>query len=194
MKVLIVDNGTHYKKKLANLVEGHDITTVDYSNVSLASHAKGFDLILLSGAYNTYHVKKYGRKIFKAEQELIQKTKTPIVGICFGAQMIANVYGARLTVRRGGKIKGLRRIYNVVPAPYKLPYYGGKVFSSRRWCITQLPDTLQALSAGQDGVEVFRHVRKPQYGLQFHPERRIDDNDGKRIFDAIVELELSATK
>ena len=37
---------------------------------------------------------------------------------------------------------------------------------------------------------MFKHKTKPIYGLQFHPEHHTRNDDGRRIFETIVELEL----
>ncbi len=194
MKVLVVDNGTHYKKKLLGLVANHSVDLVPYTKLGVGFNASGYDLIILSGAYNTRSVKYYGEVLFSDEQRLISESKVPIVGLCFGAQLIARTFGARLSIVKGSKrIKGIKRIWNIKKTPFDFfPYYGGRVWASQRWCITELPEQLEGWCASQDGVEVFRHKTKPIYGLQFHPERRAEDNDGPRIFDKILELEFGS--
>ncbi len=194
MKVLLVDNGTHYKKRLLGLVARHDVTRVTFEELDLDLHARGFDLIVLSGAYKTHEVKNYSNSVYAKEQELIRRAdpSTVIIGICLGAQLIAYMYGARLSVVPSGqRIKGIKRIWNVKKTPFDFfPYYGGKVWASQKWRITELPKELECWCASGEGVEVFKHTKKPIYGLQFHPEHRTADEDGKRIFDKILKLEF----
>jgi len=191
MKVLLIDNGTLYKKKMLTLLEEFDVMRVPHEEISLDLLDQGFDFIVLTGAYNSNSVKYYGDKIWASEQELIKKAKIPIIGICLGAQLIAHSHGASLSFVPGGKrIKGLKRIWNVTANPFNFfRYYGGEVWSSQKWRITHLPKTLECWCASNEGVEVFKHSKKPVYGLQFHPERRANNNDGARIFFTIVKLE-----
>lgn len=195
MRALIVDNGTHYKKRLNGLLEGYDTTVVQHKNISVDLHDQGFDLIVLSGAYGTQSVKYYGDKILAHEQEFIRSAKVPVIGICYSAQLIAHMYGARLSTLPGGgrRFKGMKTIWNVKQTPFDFfGYSGGRVWSSQRWRITDLPDSLEAWCASATGVEVFKHHEKPIYGLQFHPEHYTAHKDGQRIFNKILEIELLA--
>lgn len=192
MKVLIVDNGTHYKKRLNSLLVGHDITVVDYPDVDSALHTNGFDLIVLSGSYGTYSVKLHGDKVLTREQEFVRNAKVPVIGLCYSAQLIAHMYGARLSNVPGGKrLKGIKLIWNVKKTPFDFfRYNGARVWASQRWRITELPDELECWCASAEGVEVFKHKQKPVYGLQFHPEHHTAHDDGRRIFEKILEIEF----
>jgi len=191
MRVILVDNGTLYKKKVLRLLQEMDVVAVAHQEIDLDILKQDFDLIVLTGAYNSNSVKYYGDKLWAKEQELIRAAKVPLIGICLGAQLIAYNYGAKLSFVPGGKrLKGLKRIWNVKKTPFDFfRYYGATVFNSQRWRITELPSVLDCWCASNEGVEVFRHIKKPIYGLQFHPERRLGKNDGAKIFFSIVKLE-----
>lgn len=198
MRVLVVDNGTHYKKRLLSLVDKHDVTWVSFDELDPSVHSQGFDLIILSGAYKTYEVKNYGDSIYAKEKELVKSApaSTVIVGICLGAQLIAHLYGARLSTLPGGmRIKGLKRIYNIKQTPFDFfEYHGAKVWASQKWRITDLSDDLECWCASAEGVEVFRHRLRPFYGIQFHPEHHTTRDDGRQIFNKILEVEFSGRK
>jgi anthranilate/para-aminobenzoate synthase component II len=188
MRVLLVDNGTLYKKKMLKLLQEFEVVRVPYKDISLELLDQDFDFIVLTGAYMSNSVKYYGDKLWAREQELIKR----VFGICLGAQLIAYSFDAKLSFVPGGKrIKGIKKnIYNVKQTPFKFfKYYGATVFSSQRWRMTELPDELEAWCASGEGIEVFRHKTKPLYGMQFHPERRAGKNDGARMFFTMVELE-----
>jgi GMP synthase (glutamine-hydrolysing) len=192
MRVLLIDNGTLYKNKMLKLLSEMEIERVPYQNLNLDLLKQDFDLIVLTGAYKSNSVKYYGDKLWAQEQELINAAKIPVIGICFGAQLIAHSFGTRLSFVPGGqRIKGIKKhIYNVKKTPFTFfRYYGATVFSSQRWRMTELPDELEAWCASSEGIEVFKHKQKPLYGLQFHPERRAGKNDGARMFFTIVEQE-----
>ncbi|HVS78958.1 MAG TPA: hypothetical protein VHD84_01555 [Candidatus Saccharimonadales bacterium] len=195
MKVLVVDNGTHYKKRLNGLLNGHQVTTISYQEISQGLHDKGFDLIVLSGAYGG-HAVKYGAAELAEEQEFIRQAKVPVIGLCYAAQLIAFMYGAKLSRVPGGeKIKGIKLIWNVRQNPFDFfGYEGAKVWASQRWRITDMPEELDCWCASAEGVEVFKHRTKPIYGLQFHPEHHTKNDDGRKIFEKIIELEFGKTQ
>lgn len=176
---------------MLKLLQEMEVVRVPYQKISLDLLDQDFDLIVLTGAYNSNSVKYYGDKLWANEQELIHAANVPVIGICLGAQLIAHSFGARLSFIPGGKrFKGIKRIWNVKKTPFDFfKYYGATVFSSQRWRMTELPEELETWCASAEGVEVFKHVSRPMYGLQFHPERRAEKNDGARIFFTIVKNE-----
>ena len=192
MKVLIVDNGTHYKKRLLSLVKGHSVDLVDMNDLDESLHKNGYDLIILSGAYGTRSVKRYGDVLLAHEQAFIRNSKVPVIGICYSAQLIAHMYGAKLSLMTGGKrFKGIKTIWNIKQTPFDFfEPAGGRVWASQRWRITDMPDELEAWCGSRTGVEVFKHRQMPIYGLQFHPEHFTAHEDGRRIFNKILEIEL----
>src|SRR3989344_8337292 len=111
MKVLVVDNGTHYKKRLNSLLNGHRVTTISYKDVDQNLHKQGFDLIVLSGAYGGHAVKYAADESLAQEKEFIRQAKVPVIGLCYAAQLIAYMYGARLSRIPGvDKLKGIKLI------------------------------------------------------------------------------------
>ena len=184
MKVLVVDNGTHYKKRLNGLLAGHSITVVQQPDITIDLHDQNFDLIVLSGAYGTQSIKYHGDKLLAHEQEFIRGAKVPVIGICYSAQLIAHMYGAKLSLLPGGKrFKGVKTLWNIKKTPFDFfEPAGGRVWSSQRWRITELPDGLEPWCASRTGAEVFKHHSKPIYGLQFHPEHYTAHKDGQQKF------------
>ncbi len=192
MKILLVDNGTHYKKRLSSLLSSHQVTAISHKELTLELHDQDFDLIVLSGAYGGYAVKYSADTELSAEQEFIRKATVPVIGLCYAAQLIAYMYGARLSRVPGvDKLKGIKLIWNVKKTPFDFfGYSGAKVWASQRWRITDLPEVLECWCASGEGAEVFKHKNKPIYGLQFHPEHHTKNDDGRKIFQKIVEIEL----
>ena len=70
MKVLVIDNGTHYKKRLNGLLNRHRITTISYKDINPDLHQQDYDLIVLSGAYGGHAVKYGADDLLVHEQEL----------------------------------------------------------------------------------------------------------------------------
>jgi len=190
MKVLLVDNGTHFKKKLSSLLEGYEITRVEQPQLDTQILEQGFDFIVLSGADGGHSAKYHAHKHFKNELQLIQAAQIPVIGICLGAQLIAKLYDAELSLinKSGRRKRGYKKVWKVKRVPLELNHHAARVWASQKWRISELPPDLETWCVSKDGVEVFKHTTKPIYGLQFHPEYQNGDNDGRRIFNKIVAL------
>jgi len=98
----------------------------------------------------------------------IKGWKKPILGICAGMQVLAEVFGGRIVPR---PIIGLEKINIVLETSllgepreiegYHLHNYG-----------VTLPEEFQIVAGMTDSIDAFRHSSRPIYGIVFHPEVR----------------------
>jgi para-aminobenzoate synthetase len=114
--------------------------------------------------------------------EAIRQTRAPLLGVCLGHQGLSWVHGG-----------------NVLPAPEAMhgristvlhedsPLFAGipREFQAVRYhslCVAQpLPDELEPIAWASDGVLMaLAHRRRPQWGVQFHPESICTDH-GRRL-------------
>lgn len=92
------------------------------------------------------------------------KKKIPFLGICYGAQFIANFFKSKITK----KINHSNKIHNITLISNK------KIFvnSYHDYSITTLGAPLSIIASSNDGsIEAFRHVDKRILGIMWHPER-----------------------
>lgn len=92
------------------------------------------------------------------------KKKIPFLGICYGAQFIANFFKSKITK----KINHSNKIHNITLISNK------KIFvnSYHDYSITTLGAPLSIIANSNDGsIEAFRHVDKRILGIMWHPER-----------------------
>ncbi len=184
MKVLIVDNNTQHLGEISELLHGHTIEVIAARELDprLADH---YDLVVLSGGRGRAVVDN--RTYLQKERKLIAQTKTPVIGICLGAELIADVFGAklhRMLFRRRWHIP----IFFVQQSSIRPNEPELKVYEAHHWAITDLPEELECLATSKDGIEVFRHKKRPIFGLQFHPEVAYKYDHGARIFKKIIKL------
>ncbi len=180
MKILIIDNGTSYIKKLEKLFKGHEISVVNFDSVSV-KQAKQFDLIVLSGGHK-YSVLNHQNK-YRSELEIIKKANKPILGICLGFELIALNYDCQLK-RLRVKEKGIISI-ELIPDDITKDLKTIKVFENHRWVIKD-PGKLISLGSSKDGIEIIKHKTKPIYGLQFHPEMMRSNTTSRKLFSNIL--------
>lgn len=168
-KVLILDFGSQYTQLIARAVREANIycEIIPYNKEIIFSPAlKG---IILSGSP------------FSVNQEdaLIADIKTladkvPILGICYGAQLTAKVFGGRVD-------KSIKREYGRAKLEIIQPdillenvSQHSQVWMSHSDTIKELPKDFKILGTTESiPVAAFKRYREnsfPLYGLQFHPE------------------------
>ncbi len=99
--------------------------------------------------------------------------KTPILGVCLGHQVIAEVFGAKVVRSqqpRHGKTSSIEHnkqaLFNGVESPFKVARYHSLCVS-----LSNFPVQLEAQAYADDGtLMALRHKDWPIFGLQFHPE------------------------
>ncbi len=179
MKVLLIDNGTSLLDKLQELIPGIEIIK-KWNNI-LDSDLNYFDLVILSGSSNSSVV--WQHEDFKDEINLIRSSKVPLIGICFGSELIAYSFGGslrELTTRH----KGIRSINIVDDFGFHKPVIS--VYENHRWIIDKMPQEFSVLAKSDDGPEAIKHINLPIYGLQFHPENFVDITEGDEFFLGIL--------
>jgi len=124
----------------------------------------------------------------RISKELIEKATIPLLGICLGHQAIGEVFGAKV-VRANCVMHGkTSQIYHEdadlfqgLPTPFDATRYHSLI-------LEDLPDEL-VVTAWTDKEEVMglRHITKPIYGVQFHPES-IASKNGLHLLKNFIDL------
>ena len=127
------------------------------------------DLIISLGGNNLISLKQNNANSMRNRLDnyylrLAIKKKIPFLGICYGAQFIANFFKSKIKK----KINHSNKIHNITLISNK------KIFvnSYHDYSITTLGAPLSIIANSNDGsIEAFRHVDKRILGIMWHPER-----------------------
>ncbi|MGP3951494.1 aminodeoxychorismate synthase component I [Streptomyces sp. 7N604] len=121
--------------------------------------------------------------------DLLRRTTLPVLGVCFGHQMIAHLAGASVVAAPEPKHGHLAKVSHEGD-----PLFAGipREFVAVRYhslCVQEpLPEELVATAWADDGVLMaLRHRDLPQWGVQFHPES-IASQYGREILQNFAEL------
>jgi len=189
VKILVINNNTYYKNRLADLLKRHELTIINYDQLD-GFDSKPFDMIVLSGGGIVADGRKRSLKrfshLYEDQIKLIKETKKPVIGICLGCQIIGHAYGAELHKQFKTLRKGLFPIVAIRENDFMAGEEEAMVYQSNRWIITELPEELECIAASNEGAEIIRHRSKPVWGVQFHPEREKVGSDGRKIFNRIL--------
>lgn len=189
MRITLINNGTKEPEKLYALLKDHEVTTLTLED-SLQALSIPAELIVLSGS-SRFPIAYHPHEV-SAEIELIRTTATPLIGICYGAELLAVAHGGTLR-DMGEKTKGIVTV-NVVADP---DLFSGRssfdAYEAHRWSIDTVPEALVTLAKSDTGPEVLMRRDGLQYGLQFHPEKFCDQTFGDEIFNSLL-ARLSSTE
>lgn len=112
----------------------------------------------------------------------------PILGICLGHQLIARAYGGKT---RTGFIGGYAAIeVEIVDEDEILSGIGPKttVWSSHSDEVSELPEGfLQLARSNECEIEAMRHIKRPVFGLQWHPEVA-QSIDGRKLLTNFIKI------
>jgi GMP synthase (glutamine-hydrolysing) len=181
MKILLIDNGSSFLDKLSELIPGQEIIC-KWDNISDVK-TEDFDLIILSGGHN-FEIEGNEKRLEK-ELNLIRNTKKPLIGICYGCELIAKAFGGKLE-KSLEKHKGIIDILftkgNSLFSAEKI-----KVYENHSWIIKTLPTDFVSLAHSEHGPEIIKHKDLSIYGFQFHPEKCIEETEGDEVFLSVLD-------
>lgn len=156
-----------------------DFTTNDLSNI---------DGVVISGA--AILVTEQDITAYIKQIQWIHESKIPVLGICFGHQLIGISFGAFASRMKEDRDWQLIDVIEESVLFDKLPQ---EFEMMEDHCETiSIPSEFQLLAASDACVnEAMQHKTRPIFGVQFHPE--VSGNLGRIIFDNFVRLTKSTT-
>ncbi len=184
MDILIIDNGSSYIGKLRAWFAGYKVKVEPFNSTD-SSDWQAHDLVILSGGH-TYtvinHDAEYANELF-----LIREIKKPVIGICLGFELVVHAFGGELQ-RLHNKETNHLTLQLVESDPILEGISSLEVFESHRWVAKSLGVELKVLGQSKDGAEIIRHLTRPIYGLQFHPEIIINQAVSDQLLKNILKL------
>ena len=159
-------------KALRECLPSGEVEVVGYSELEVDAVLGVVDAVVLSGSSASVcqpdTIRDYASVI-----ELVRRADTPIIGICFGHQLIAYTFGT--PSYKGRRIRGERQVEVLEPDEiFSCCKAGDKILVSENHMdyVERLPHGFIHLARSEDcEIEAMKHGKKPIYGVQFHPER-----------------------
>ena len=180
-KILIVDFGSQVTKLIARRIRDLGI----YSEVITPKEVKKFKYynlvkgIILSGGPSTVT-----RNNFQNIPKDILKKKIPILGICYGLQLIAKLFGGKIKSSKKRREFGRTLILGKKKSPLTKNFFKTKqfVWMSHEDAVIKLPKNFKNIAYTKESkLTIIENSKEKIYGVQFHPEVTHTDN-GIQIF------------
>ncbi len=139
--------------------------------------------VVYGGLYNLDEIDRY--PFLQAEADWILKChahQLPLFGICLGAQLIAHVFGGKVTPMPGGRCEF--GYYRVTPTTQGKNWFPEPLYLAQaHFYEIELPPTATLMAVGEGCINQMFRCGEFTHAVQFHPEvsaeifRRWQDTD-----------------
>ncbi len=180
-KILIIDFGSQVTKLIARRVRdlgvySEIIIPKDLQSINNFENIKG---IILSGGPSSVNKLR-----FQSVPSKIFAKKIPILGICYGLQLISKIFGGRVKSSKRKREFGRAFIYKKKDSLLTRNFFNYKtsVWMSHEDAVVKMPKNFNQIAYTKDSkLTIIENKKENIYGVQFHPEVTHTDN-GKQIF------------
>ena len=184
-KILIIDFGSQFTQLIARKVRELDVfcEIVSHNKIKYYKHEKNVKGIILSGGpLNVYEIKKV------KFNKVLLTLNIPILGICFGHQIISKELGGRVKKAKSREF-GLAKVIKLKNSILTQNFFSKKitnVWMSHGDEVIKLPRDFKVIAKSSNSkLCMIENTKKKIYGIQFHPEVSHTDK-GKIILKNFV--------
>ena len=185
-KILVIDFGSQVTKLIARRIREHSVlsevlTLKNLNKINSFSNVKG---IILSGGPATVT-----KDSFPRVPNEIFNLKIPILGICYGLQLIAKHHKGKVKAHVKKREFGRAILVKKKNSPLVKNFFSKNksvVWMSHQDTVYKLPKGfLKIASTTQSAMTIIENTKKQIYGIQFHPEVT-HTNNGNIIFKNFI--------
>lgn len=167
---------------------GAEVTTIEPGEASRSRFGE-FDGVVLSGSPDMWTDGATAGR-FEAEVRAVTESAVPVMGVCFGHQLIARAFGAEV-VRDAREVKEMVRTSVLSEDPLFEGLSRSLVLRESRYeVVKSLPPGFSLLARSEaSAIAAMKHDRRLVYGVQFHPESYTADHpEGRMVVGNFVRL------
>ncbi len=182
--ILVLDFGSQYTQLIARRVRELGVwCTIEPYNFPLdkISQLKPYGLIFSGGPNSVYD--KGSPKVLKE----IFNLNLPILGICYGMQLIAHLLNGKVEKSKKREYGLSKIIVKIHPLFEKTPEEQ-IVWASHGDRVEKMPEGFISIASSENSpISAFSHKEKRIFGLQFHPEV-VHTKYGKEIIENFLKI------
>ena len=182
-KILILDFGSQYTQLIARRVRELNIYCEIFPFNNIPKITDDIKVLYYQEVHPLYMIKS-------PKSWFYTFNNIPVLGICYGAQLIANANNCVVTkskIREYGRAK--LSYVNSKSLLMKGVELDSDVWMSHGDSITKITDSFQILASTKDvKITSYKLKHKNYYGLQFHPEVTHSAFGGKILSNFVVKI------
>jgi GMP synthase (glutamine-hydrolysing) len=179
--IAIIDFGSQVTKLIARRIRDLGVYAEIYTPKELKklkeyNNIKG---LIFSGGPSTVTKKNY-----QSVPKKIFERKIPVLGICYGLQLIAKIFGGKIKPSKKRREFGRAILFKKKSSLITKNFFHSKklVWMSHEDAVIELPKNFKKIASTIDSkLTIIENTKKKIYGVQFHPEVTHTDN-GIQIF------------
>jgi GMP synthase (glutamine-hydrolysing) len=145
---------------------------LDYDKIPKKAITSTLEAIILSGSPGCLSEGKDCQK-FKAEIDLVPNSDIPVLGICFGHQLIGKAFGSE--IKSDEWVKDFQKVEVIVKDDIFACWKSKQkisLFQNHKEYVKNIPPDFTVLAKSETcEIEAMKHNRRPIYGVQAHIER-----------------------
>ncbi len=171
-KILIIDFGSQFTQLIARRIREigvfSEIISHKKINVSKIVKQNIGGIILSGGPLNVYQNNKF------TFDKKILKLKKPVLGICFGHQILSKELGGRVKKSKHREF-GLATIKKVSNSVLTKNFFNNRntsnVWMSHADQVSKMPKNFKVIASSKNSkLTIIENIKESFYGVQFHPE------------------------
>jgi GMP synthase-like glutamine amidotransferase len=145
----------------SSIIYADKISKEEFKNIL----SQKFTGIIISGSpYNIDDNQQWIKQEKSVLQDLLKKNHPPILGLCFGHQILADIYGGKIA-------KHTKHLTGNVPLIIsKNESY--ITYTNHEQYVSKLPENAKTIAFGPDNIPYIIEYKKNVYGVQSHPEKK----------------------
>jgi GMP synthase (glutamine-hydrolysing) len=142
--------------------------------------------VILLGSVASVHDGHAWQKTLEAWCSKVISRDVPLLGICYGHQMIAHMFGGRVVYARDDrqKLRGTRSM-RVNSDSLHLVNNEMSLIVTHNEIVTAVPHEFEVMASSKEvEIEGLHHKNKPLFTMQAHPEATLDFVRSREMLDA----------
>lgn len=185
--IVILDFGSQYTQLIAKRIRKMGVYCEIYPyHIDLQKIIKQKEVtgLILSGSPGSV----YQENAFHIEKDVLKNFSFPILGICYGMQLLAHLFGGKIS-------SSPQREYGFTTIEIKKdsPFFQGLdkkqiVWMSHGDKVIELPPGFEKIAESENAIAAMQNTTKKIYAVQFHPEVVHTQNGEKMLANFVFEI------